>query len=216
MNTKESHASIHVPPKLNIQREPNIQWIIWGVMYTILVVVLDLPAALEFFPVGSIHAVLFIWPIWGITYMLRDAVQYAYENTAEKREKSSGFWPSMLFVGLGVLGNLWYAPPLIMWPAILSIVTAGVVDGIIFSLTKRYGLGYRLLFSNIGAAIFDSGIFLFIMTYFEHTQVDIQYQVLTASMEVFPAFVAFILGTTIFAKALGVVDFGIGRRINRG
>jgi hypothetical protein len=201
---------------LTIKSEPNILWAVWGMVYAILVTVLNLPMVSDFFPPGSMQGILFGWPLWGITYMIRDAIQYSYEDSVEKKAKSSGLWPSMFFVVLGCVGNLIYADPLIMLPSVIAFFAASLMDGWIFSKTRAYRLGVRLLVSNIGAGIVDTTLYLSIMYGLGHISLNIPHHILTAFMEVFPALIAFILGTTIFAKALGVVDFGIGRRINRG
>ena len=100
-NTHKSQAThtLNIKP---IHEKPNMTWIIYGVFYIALVFGLSYPPLVAYLPVSSISTVLLTVPLWGVALMLRDMEQYSYEDTAEKRQKSSGFWPSMGFIEEGL------------------------------------------------------------------------------------------------------------------
>ncbi len=206
-----------VPNIPGVASELNIQWIVWGVIYVVLITILSHPNTVAFFPSGSWRVLLVAFPLWGITYMIRDAVQYSFENTAEKKAKSSGFWPSMVFVALAAVISFIYGDSAARIPTVTALVVAITVDGLVFSRLRHLNLTQRLLFSNIAAAFCDAPIFITLMLLMhDHLQLNMFRHVLTVFMEIFPALIVFILGSTLVAKALGLADFGIGRRINRG
>jgi hypothetical protein len=199
-----------------IKTEPDILWIVYGVVYVIVITILNIPKFVEWFPPASASTIV-VSPLFGLSFLLRDAVQYTYENTREKKAKSSGFWISMVFVGLGVLGNILYADPITLLPSVVAFVAGSVVDGVAFSMSKAHSLGYRLLYSNVWAGIVNTTIFVTLAYGLAYMNFEIFWNVLLPKifMQILPGLLLFLLGSTMIAKALGLADFGIIRRIHK-
>jgi uncharacterized PurR-regulated membrane protein YhhQ (DUF165 family) len=194
----------------------NIQWLVYGALYVLIVGIIAHPKIPESLPHGSLGSILIVWPFIGIAYMMRDAVQFSYENTLEKRQKSSGFWPSMAFVILALILTHSYRHPSVAMAGATAYFVASLVDGLVFSKLRNWGLCHRLLISNVFAAVFDSGIFMAIMIAQGHMNADWPSNILITLMEIAPALMVFLLGSTVFSRAFRLMDYAIVRQIKRG
>jgi uncharacterized PurR-regulated membrane protein YhhQ (DUF165 family) len=196
-------------------QETKIQWIVCGCLYLLLVVLSNHPRIIEIFPHGSTASLLIILPMVGIAYMLRDGIQYLYENTPEKRAQGAGFWPSMLFVGMGVIFTWLYGGVSSRLAGAVAYAVASVLDGLVFTKLRRHGLAYRLLLSNVVGAIADCCIFIIIMNWTHRMSSDLNDVFISAFLQISPALILFLLSGTVLSRVLGVFDYTIVKRIRR-
>lgn len=195
-----------------LQQEPKIQWIICGLVYLLLVILSNHPRIVAMFPHGSTISLLIMLPMVGIAYMLRDGVQYLFEDTPEKRAKSSGFWPSMIFVGIGVFFTLFYADPSARIAGAVAYAVASMVDAVVFSKLHRHGLAYRLLLSNVVGAVADCWIFMAVMNWGHQMDSSFGDAFISAFLQISPALLLFLLSGTVLSRVLGVFDYVIVKR----
>jgi hypothetical protein len=191
-NTKNNQKNHHLKVK-SIHEEPNITWIIYGVFYIALVFGLSYPPLVTYLPVGSMSTILITVPLWGVALMLRDMVQYTYEDTPEKRQKSSGFWPSMGFIIVGAIINGIYADPSIKVAVIVSCLGSSMVDGIIFSRSHHRSLTFRLFYSNVIASVCNAFLFVMSMRLTGHFTFNMFHMTFGTFMEISPALLFFVL-----------------------
>ena len=191
-------------------------WIAYGILYIIVIGVVSHPSIPEFFPPGVLSGLLLISPLLGISYLLRDAIQYNYEDTIEKRNGSSGLWVSMIFVLFASFATYQYRNPDYAIAGSTAFVIASFVDGIVFSKMRHQSLPLRLLISNVFAAVLDVFVFMSLMIIQGHFEINWAYDMALVVMEIFPGIVVFILGSSLFTRAMQAVNGGITRRIQRG
>ena len=193
-------------------------WLVWGVIYVVLITVLNIPKLVAWFPPASASTII-VSPLFGISFLLRDAIQHSYESVSGGAGRFRGFWVSMMFVALGALANVFYADPTTLVPSVVAFVAGSAIDGIVFSLTnKNRGLSYRLLISNVWAGPVNTILFVTLAYGLSHVNFEVFSTVIIPKifMQILPGLIIFILGTTLFSRAIRAVDGNINRRIQRG
>ena len=196
----------HSPHQDYPAQEPSkVQWVAVGILYLVVVILSNHPRMVGIFPHGSTQSLLVMLPMVGVAYMLRDGIQYLFEDTQKKRVTNSGFWPSMIFVGLGVMFTLIYADPQAKTAGTVAYAVASVVDGIIFSALRHRSFSHRLLLSNIAGASMDCWIFMVLMNKTGYMNNDF-YDMLTSTfLQISPALIIFLFNGTVLSCVLGML-----------
>ena len=192
------------------------RWMVYGVLYALVSGLIAHPSIPEHFPPGSFASILVVWPLAGIDYLLRDMIQYSYEDSPEKRRKTTGFWPATLNAWIVIFVTTLYKDPSVVLAGSASFMVGIFVDGVVFSKMKNSSLSSRLLVSNLLGSVCGACLFMLIITLQGRAIIHWFDSILTVLMVTAPALIIFIMGTALFSRALGAIDGSITRKIQRG
>ncbi len=179
-----------VPPEILV--DSGVSWVFWGMIYVLLVTILNGPDIISWLPPGKWIEPLVIAPLWGISFIFRDVIQYLYEDTNTKKTNAYGFWISMIFVGLAAIVSLNFGDASIKESSVIAFVIAAFVDGIIFSWVRGKSFAHRLLLSNIVCtALVDVPLIEFLQIQDGVIDFNLARSFFGAFMEVSPALLLF-------------------------
>jgi len=171
-------------------KNKNYMWVALGILFLLMLWTVNDVAMLQMLAWNSGGYNIVASTMVGITYVLRDAVHAAYE---QKYPARNGFYPSMIFVGIGCVITYVAGDPFIAMASVAAYIASTTVDGVLFSTRWHESFGYRCAYSNMWAAFVDTIIFDWVMWSKGELNLVLMDELLTLFCKILPALAIFVL-----------------------